>query len=166
MHGWPPYYFSAQVWKWHYSLSKHLFKKSDMNGWTHSSFWWLWFTCNSLTSAHTHSFVISYLLSLQNVRTKEREVVFISVHCIALSNLPWALVQERKVWVSTCIKDPLEWFDYLCASLTLSPSQTVRQCVYSTDQRSENKTSSTPNPNPQSASIYSQLHFSDFHATW
>ena len=39
-------------------------KTLDMNGWTHSSFWWLWFTCNSLTSAHTRSSVISSLLRL------------------------------------------------------------------------------------------------------
>ena len=67
---------------------------------------------------------------------QKREVVhdiFINVHCIALSNLPWALAQARKSWVSTCIKDALEWFDYLCASSTLSPSQTVRQCVYRTE---------------------------------
>ena len=55
--------------------------------------------------------------------------IFINVHCIALSNLPWALAQARQIWVSTCIKDALEWFDYLCASSTLSCSQTVRQCV-------------------------------------
>ena len=37
--------------------------------------------------------------------------IFINVHCIALSNLPWALAQERQIWFSTCIKDTLEWFD-------------------------------------------------------
>ena len=67
---------------------------------------------------------------------KKREVVhdiFINVHCIALSNLPWALAQARQIWGSTCIKDALEWFDYLCASSTLSCSQTTRQCVYHTE---------------------------------
>ena len=67
---------------------------------------------------------------------KKREVVhdiFINVHCIALSNLPWVLAQARKLWVSTCIKDALEWFDYLCASSTLSRFQTVRHCLHHTE---------------------------------
>ena len=89
MHGGPPYYSSVQAQEWHYSLSKRLLKKWDMNGWTHSSFWWLWFTCNSLTSAHTHLSVISSLLRLYNVRTKDREVVhdsFINaLHCLIQS---------------------------------------------------------------------------------
>ena len=55
--------------------------------------------------------------------------IFINVHYIALFNLPWALAQARETWVSTCIKDALEWFDYLCASSILSRSQTVRQCA-------------------------------------
>ena len=37
-------------------------------GLTYSSFWWLWFTCNSLTSADTSSPVSSSSLRLQNVR--------------------------------------------------------------------------------------------------
>ena len=52
---------------------------------------------------------------------QKREVVhdiFINVHCLS--------AQARKTWVSTCIKDALEWFDYLRARSTLSPSQTVR----------------------------------------
>ena len=67
---------------------------------------------------------------------QKREVVhdtFINVHCIALSNHPWALAQARQIWISTCIKDTLEWFNKHCASSTLSRSQTVRQCVYGTE---------------------------------
>ena len=63
---------------------------------------------------------------------QKREVVhdiFINVHCIALSNLTWALAQARKIWVSTCFKDALEWFDYS----TLSHSQTLRQYVHCTE---------------------------------
>ena len=119
-------------------------KESDMNGWTHSSFQWLGFTCNPLTSAHTYSSVISSLLRLQNVRRK-REVVpdiFINVHCNASSNLPWALAQARKIWVSTWIKDALEW-------LTTSVQAPPYLELY---WGSGNKTSSTT--------------FSDFHVTY
>ena len=49
--------------------------------------------------------------------------------------LPYPITHGHwlKQKVSTCIKDTLEWFDYLCASSTLSHSQTVRQCVYHTE---------------------------------
>ena len=64
---------------------------------------------------------------------QKREVVhdiFINVHCMPypISHGHWL-----KQKVSTCIKDALEWFDYLCASSTLSHSQIVRQCVYRTE---------------------------------
>ena len=67
---------------------------------------------------------------------QKREVVhdiFVNEHCIALSNHPWPLAQARQIWVSTCMEDALEWFDYLCAGSNLSCPQTIRQCVYCTE---------------------------------
>ena len=62
-----------------------------------------------------------------------------------------------KQMVSTCIKDALEWLDQLCASSTLSCSQTIRQCVYHTEGLGT-RLARNLIPNPPSGSIYSQPH--------
>ena len=61
--------------------------------------------------------------------------------------------------VSTCIKDTLEWFDCLCASSPQFPDCKTVCVSYGV---SGNKTSSTTNLNPQSASVYSQPHILRF----
>ena len=83
-------------------------KKLDMNGWTHSSFLWLCFTCNSLTSAHTRSSVISSLLRLQSIRTWERWfMIFIVI-------TPMDTIAQ----VSICMEEEFDWFNCPCASST------------------------------------------------
>ena len=51
--------------------------------------------------------------------------------------LPHRISYGTVAQASTCMEEALEWFNYYCASFT-------------------------PNPNPQSASIYNQLHVLGF----
>ena len=58
------------------SVYMHLLKE-ELNGWTHPlslSFWRLWFTWKTLTSAHTPSAEILLPLRLQKVRQHKREL--------------------------------------------------------------------------------------------
>ena len=66
------------------SVYMHLLKK-ELNGWTHPlslSFWRLWFTWKTLTSAHTPSAEILLPLRLQKVRQQKREVFKLHHQCI------------------------------------------------------------------------------------
>ena len=59
-------------------------EKEELNGWTHPSlsFWRLWFTWKTLTSAHTPSAEILLPLRLQNVRQHKRELFKLHHQCI------------------------------------------------------------------------------------
>ena len=46
-------------------------KYKDMNNWTHSSSWRLWFTCNALANSQAPMFEIWFPLRLQNVREQD-----------------------------------------------------------------------------------------------
>ena len=52
-------------------------KGLDMNGWTHSNCWRLWFTCKALANSRAPSTLISLSLRLQNVREQKRKLVHI-----------------------------------------------------------------------------------------
>ena len=84
------------------------------------------------------------------------------LHCLIQS--PMGAGSSKKNLVSTCIKDALEWFDYLCASSTLSHSQTVRQCVYRTECLGTRL--APPLIHIHKVLVYTvNPTFSDFHAT-
>ena len=66
------------------SVYTHLLKE-ELNGSTHPlslSFWRLWFTWKTLTSAHTPSALILLFLRLQKVRQHKRELFKLHHQCI------------------------------------------------------------------------------------
>ena len=61
---------SAHTWEQHYGVNfLRIFK--DMNYWTHSSSWRLWFTCNAPANSRAPMFEIWFPLRLQNVREQD-----------------------------------------------------------------------------------------------